>query len=247
MGALFVHSPDLALNEAVRTAVFTVIGGEDDDGVVDDALRQLVELTEEVANLVIEDLGDLGVAVEAALPVRERRVADAVAGGPLGPDGVRNDLESLLRLVSCNSSPDGFLKKLNVGMGGGFSGCGIVDGVLPVGRKVGVAEGGWGFERVGVPVDDGRSGRIVDELAELGVWVVLVVVREEVGEGEELRSGGEELAVVRVDVADGQAPWGIGGLDVLQISDGLAGGVGVVVVWGGTVGFGGGGGGMGSP
>jgi hypothetical protein len=108
VGGLFVHGADLALNEAVCTVVFTVVGGEDDDGVVDDALRQIVELTEEVANLVIEELGDLGVAVEAALPVRERREAYAEAGGPVGSVGVRNDLESLLKLVSCNTSPDGF-------------------------------------------------------------------------------------------------------------------------------------------
>src|SRR5215472_7716954 len=100
-------------------------------------------------------------------------------------------------------------------MGGGFAGRLVGAGVLPVRRKVGVAKGGRGFERIGVPVDDGRSGRIVHELAELGVWVVLVVDREDVGEGEELRSGGEELAVMRVDIADGQAPWGIGGLDGL--------------------------------
>ncbi len=36
---------------------------------------------------------------------------------------------------------------------------------------------------------------------------------------------------MRVDVPDGQTPWGICGLDVLQVGDDLAGGVGVVVVW----------------
>ena len=74
--------------------------------------------------------------------------------------------------------------------------------------------------------------RVVEDLLKRGVWVVLVVVREEVGEGLELGAGGEELAVVRVDVADGQAPWAIGGLDVLQVGEGLVGGVGVVVEWG---------------
>ena len=37
--ALLVDGADLALNEAVRAVVFAVVGGEDDDGVVDDALR----------------------------------------------------------------------------------------------------------------------------------------------------------------------------------------------------------------
>src|SRR5262249_49771841 len=156
-----------------------------------------------------------------------RREGYAEAGGPVGSVGVRNDLESRLRLVSCNTSPDGFLKKLNVVMGGRFSGGGIVVGVLPVGRKVGVAEGGRGFGRVGVPVVGGRTGLIVLDLVEPGIWVVLVVLREEVGEGEELGAGGKVLAVVRVDVADGQAPWGIGRLDGLQIRDGLICGVGV--------------------
>ena len=76
---------------------------------------------------------------------------------------------------------------------------------------------------------------IVQDLLKLGVRVVLIVVREEVGVGEELGAGGEELAVVRVDVADGQAPWAIGGLDVLQVGEGLVGGVGVVVELGITV------------
>jgi hypothetical protein len=34
---------------------------------------------------------------------------------------------------------------------------------------------------------------------------------------------------VRVDIANGQAPWGVVGLDVLQVGEGLGGGVGVVV------------------
>ena len=120
-------------------------------------------------------------------------------------------------------------------MGGGFAGCGVVIGVLPVGRKDGVAEEGRGFELVGVPVHERRSGGVVEDLLKLGARVVLVVVREEVGEGLELRAGGEELAVVRVDVADGEAPWAIGGLDVLQVGEGLVGGVGVVVKLGITV------------
>ncbi len=77
VGAFLVDGADLALNEAVRPTVFAVVGGEDDDGVVDDALRQLVELIEDGADLLIDDLGDLGVAVKPALPVVEGRVADA--------------------------------------------------------------------------------------------------------------------------------------------------------------------------
>ncbi len=102
-------------------------------------------------------------------------------------------------------------------MGGGFAGCGVVVGVLPVGRQEGVAEGGRRFELVGVPVHDRRIVGIVQDLIKRGVRVVLIVVRKEVGVGEELGASGEELAVVRVDVADGQAPWAIGGLDVLQV------------------------------
>ena len=100
MDALLVNGADLALNEAVRAIVFTVVGGEDDDGVVDDALRQLVELIEDGANLLIDDLGDLGVAVESALPVIERRIADAEAGASVGSVGLRKDLESQLKWVS---------------------------------------------------------------------------------------------------------------------------------------------------
>jgi hypothetical protein len=89
---------------------------------------------------------------------------------------------------------------------------------------------GRGFELVGVPIDDRRSVGIVDDLREPGAWgFVLVVVREEVGVGEESGAGREELAVARVDVADGQKPWGIVGLDVLQVGGGLVGGVGIVV------------------
>lgn len=94
----------------------------------------------------------------------------------------------------------------------------------------GIAEWGQRFELVGVPVDDRRSVGIVDELRELrACGFVLVVVHEEVGVREEFGAGGEELAVVRVDVADGQEPWGIGGLGVLQVGDGLVGSVGIVV------------------
>jgi hypothetical protein len=82
----------------------------------------------------------------------------------------------------------------------------------------------------------------------LGTWgFVLVVVREDVGVGEKLGASGIEFAVVRVDVADGQAPWGIIGLDVLQVGDGLTGSVGVVVVWGRFRWVWGRRGGMGSP
>src|SRR5277367_182228 len=115
-------------------------------------------------------------------------------------------------------------------MGSGFAGCSIVTGVLPVGRKDGIAERRWRFELIGVPVHGRRTFRIVLVLIERGVWVVLVVVREKVGVGEELGAGGEELAVVRVDITDGQKPWGIVGLAGLQVGDGLASGVGVVMV-----------------
>ena len=37
--ALLVDGADLALNEAVRAVVFAVVGGEDDDGVFDNAPR----------------------------------------------------------------------------------------------------------------------------------------------------------------------------------------------------------------
>ncbi len=38
MGAFFVDGADFALNEAVRAAILAVVGGKDDNGVVDDAL-----------------------------------------------------------------------------------------------------------------------------------------------------------------------------------------------------------------
>src|SRR5271155_2829557 len=114
-------------------------------------------------------------------------------------------------------------------MGSGFAGCSIVARVLPVGRKDGIAEGRWRFEPVGVPAHGRRTFRIVLVLIERGVRVVLVVVREKVGVGEELGAGGEELAVVWVDVTDGQEPWSIVGLAGFQVVDGLASGVGVVV------------------
>jgi hypothetical protein len=79
VGGLLIDGADLALNEGVRAAVFTVIGGEDDDGVVDDALRQFVELIEDVTDLLIDDLSDLGIAVETALPIVEGRDAGADA------------------------------------------------------------------------------------------------------------------------------------------------------------------------
>lgn len=212
--ALLVNGTDLALNEAVRAAVLAVVGGEDDDGVVDDALRQLVELIEDVTDLLIDDLSDLGVAVEAALPVVEGRESDAEASVSvaIGPDP-----EATLKRVSGDASPDGLLKLLNEGMGGGFAGCGVVVGVLPVGRQKGVAEEGRRFELVGVPGHDRRIVGIVQDLIKRGARLVLIVVRKEVGVGEELGASGEELAVVRIDVADGQAPWAIGGLDVLQV------------------------------
>ena len=153
--ALLVDGADLALNEAVRAAVLAVVGGEDDDGVVDDALRQLVELIEDITDLLIDDLSDLGVAVEAALPVVEGRVSDAEASVSVA---VGPDPEAALKRVIGDASPDGLLKLLNEGMGGGFAGCGVVVGVLPVGRQEGVAEEGRRFELVGVPVHDRRSG-----------------------------------------------------------------------------------------
>ena len=210
-----------------------MVGGEDDDGVVDDALRQLVELFEDVTDLLIDDLSDLGVAVETALPVVEGSDAGADAEVSLA---VWSDAEAGLKRVRSDASPDGRLKLLDEGVGGGFVECRVVVGVLPVGRKELVAEGGRGFELIDVPVDDRRSVGIVDDLRELSACgFVLVVVREEVGVGEEFSAGREELAVVRVDVADGQKPWGIVGLDVLQVVDGLVGGVGVVVELGGIV------------
>src|SRR5271154_1725178 len=118
-------------------------------------------------------------------------------------------------------------------MGCGFAGCSIVTGVLPVGGKEGIAEGRWRFEPVGVPVYGRRTFRIVLVLIERGVWVVLVVVREEVGVGEELGAGGEELAVVGVNIPEGQKPRGIVGLGGFQVVDGLASGVGVFVKRGG--------------
>src|SRR5580693_821472 len=115
-------------------------------------------------------------------------------------------------------------------MGRGFAGCSIVTGVLPVGGKKGIAEGWWRFEPVGVPVHDRGSVCIVLVLFEGGVWVVLVVVLEEVGVGEELGASGEELAVVRVNVAYGEEPGGIVGLAGFQVVDSLLSGVGVVVI-----------------
>src|ERR1700733_11348772 len=117
-------------------------------------------------------------------------------------------------------------------MGRGFAGCSIVTGVLPVGGEKGLADGWWRFEPVGVSGHDLGSVFIVLVLFERGVWVVLVVVLEEVGVGEELGAGGKEFAIVRVDVAYGQEPWGIVGLAGFQIVDGLASGVGVVVIRG---------------
>lgn len=182
---------------------------------------------------MIEDLGDLGVAVEAALPVVEGRESDAEASISVA---VGAYLENALKRVSGDASPDSFLKLLDVGMGRGFARCGVVVGVLPVGRKEGVAEEGRGFELVGVPVHDRRSVGIVHDLVKLvACGLVLVEIREQVGESEELGAGGKELAVVRVDVADGQEPWGIGGLDVLQVVEDLVGGIGVVVEGGFSV------------
>jgi len=117
-------------------------------------------------------------------------------------------------------------------MGSGFAGCSIVAGVLPVCRKDGTAEGRGRFEHIDVPIHGRRTLGVVLVLVEFGVWVVLVVVREEVGVGEELGAGGKELAVVRVDIAYGQEPWGIVGLAGFQVVDGLASGVGVVVIRG---------------
>ncbi len=89
---------------------------------------------------------------------------------------------------------------------------------------------GRGFELIDIPVHERRRGAVVKNLLKLvGLRFALIEGREEVGEGLELRAGGEELAVVRVDVANGEAPWPIGGLDVLQVGEGLVGGVGVVV------------------
>ena len=104
MSALLVDGADLALNEAVRTAVFAVVGGEDDDGIVDDALRQLVELIEDLAYLLIDELSNLGVAVEPALPVVEGRVADAEGEVTVA---IRIDLEAELKQVRSNASPNG--------------------------------------------------------------------------------------------------------------------------------------------
>jgi hypothetical protein len=100
VGSLLVDGADLALNEAVRATVFAVVRGEDDDGVVDDALRQLVELIEDGTDLLIDDLGDLGVAVEPALPVVERRVANTEAEIPVA---VGSDAEAELKRVSGNA------------------------------------------------------------------------------------------------------------------------------------------------
>jgi len=87
VGGLVIDGADFALNEAVGAVIFTVVGGEDDDGVVDDALRQLVELIEEVADLFIDDLGDLDIAVQAALPVGERALPMPKPVLPSGPSG----------------------------------------------------------------------------------------------------------------------------------------------------------------
>ena len=74
-----INGTDFALNKTVGPVVFAVVGCKYDDGVVYDALRQLVELIDDGTDLLIEDLGDLGVAVESALPVEERRFTDADA------------------------------------------------------------------------------------------------------------------------------------------------------------------------
>ncbi len=117
MGGLLIDGADLALNEAVRAAVFAVVGGEDDNGVVDDALRQLVELIEDITDLLIDDLSDLRVAVQAALPVVEGSDADAEAEVSVA---VGTDAEAKLKRIGADASPDGRLKLLDEGVGGWF-------------------------------------------------------------------------------------------------------------------------------
>ena len=63
-----------------------------------------MKLIEDSTDPLIHDLGDLGVAVEAALPVVEGREADAEASVSVA---VGTNLEAALTWVSGDASPDG--------------------------------------------------------------------------------------------------------------------------------------------
>ncbi len=105
-------------------------------------------MIENKTNLVIENLGDLGITVESALPVVERSSADAVTGIVVA---VGHDPEAELKGIVRRASPDQLLKVTNEGLGGGFL-LGLPDcGRLPVGREEGESIRGWRFQLVLCP------------------------------------------------------------------------------------------------
>ena len=124
---LFVAGGGLAGEEAVGAGIVAMIGSEHDDSVVSDVGGQGVD---DRADMAVNDVHDLGVAIEAALPIAVRGDADIVFPGR---GRIWDECERGLVRVVARAAESQLLEEAGVSLGRRFVG-GDLRRQFPVGR-----------------------------------------------------------------------------------------------------------------